>query len=92
MTRKDYELIAKAIRDTQDRINASDTGWGADTKSLLAGVRKTAAHLADALGSANPRFDATRFLKACGYGATPASMLNRDINGDAIVERRPFSN
>jgi hypothetical protein len=75
MTRKDYQLIASAIKATQARIKAAaeadhrERRDGADLEQLR-GVRRTAAHLADALGKDNPRFDAGRFLTACGYGAT----------------------
>ena len=83
MQRKDYQLIVDAIVATQQRIEASDTGWGADTQSQLRGVRRTAAHLADALGSTNPRFDKTRFLKACGYGAekVPTKIIGHESKG-----------
>lgn len=65
MTRKDYELIAKAINDTRLRIG-DDLGHNPEQNR---GVRRAAAHLADALAQDNPRFDAQRFLTACGYGA-----------------------
>lgn len=68
MTKKDYELIAKAIRDTQARINAGSIAKNS-LLDQLRGVRRTAAHLSDALAVENPRFDAGRFLAACGYGA-----------------------
>lgn len=74
MTRKDYELIAKAIRDTQERIKNDATNE--DRTEQLRGVRRTAAHIAQALAADNGRFDAGRFLTACGYGAT--SMNPRD--------------
>lgn len=83
MTRKDYVLIAAAIVTTQDRIKAQFeqqiNGCTSPTKSeqleqlqdeQLRGVRRTAAHLCDALAKDNPRFSSTQFLKACGYGGT----------------------
>ena len=72
MTRKDYQLIAKAIADTQSRIHNNVGGSGDYTESRdaqLRGVRRAAAHLADALAEDNPTFKADLFLKACGYGA-----------------------
>jgi hypothetical protein len=69
MTRKDYEIIAAAIKATQDRIIETTAG-AVVAQEQLRGVRRTAAHLADALAKENPRFDAGRFLTACGYGAT----------------------
>jgi hypothetical protein len=87
MTRKDYVLLAKAIRDTQERIKSQfEERRRADELNLvdpripltaqLRGVRRAAAHICDALAADNPRFDPTQFLKACGYGAT--SMNPRD--------------
>ena len=63
MTRKDYELIAAAIVATRNRIGMTEH----DQVDQLRGVRRTAAHLAEALATDNPRFDQVRFLKACGY-------------------------
>lgn len=73
MTRKDYILIAKAITDTQARIRStveSAMSSSYDEAEQLRGVKRTAAHLCDALTADNPRFNPTQFLKACGYGAT----------------------
>ena len=64
MTRKDYELIAAALRSSRGRIG-DDLGHNPEQSR---GVRRAAAHLADALAQDNPRFDAQRFLTACGYG------------------------
>jgi hypothetical protein len=82
MTRKDYQLIADAIKASQAQIEARYQAFKdapnvegqclqfdmISHKAQLRGVRRTAAHLADALGKDNPRFDAGRFLTACGYG------------------------
>ena len=78
MTRKDYVLIAAAIVATQDRIKADPTIHSVNTRDdQLRGVRRTAAHLCDALAKDHPpRHDGTGgfrpdvFLKACGYGGT----------------------
>jgi len=59
MTKKDYELIAKAISDTYDAMECT-------TIQAAFGVEMVARNLATALASANPRFDRERFLKACG--------------------------
>lgn len=55
MTRKDYVLIAAAVREERERF--SNRNPGADDL-----VRA----LADSLAADNPRFDRARFLKACG--------------------------
>lgn len=52
MTRKDYELIAGAIKAAEQR---SDNGEA--LKNLMLRLKAN-----------NPRFDMQRFLKACGYG------------------------
>jgi len=56
MTRKDYELIAAAVRDARDDLAASPRTSG--VVDLVAG------HLATALRGTNPRFDSVRFLRA----------------------------
>lgn len=61
MTRKDYELIA-AVKQTKANTSISE-------QEQNRGVRRTAAMLADFLADENPRFDAQRFLTACGFGA-----------------------
>jgi hypothetical protein len=72
MTRKDYEIIAAAIRATRERIDATTCSetekW--DRQLQQRGVRRAAAHIADALHEDNPRFDTARFLTACGFGPT----------------------
>lgn len=60
MTRKDYELIARAIRRSAD----------ADRSTLrLAAIETVAVLLAVDLAEGNPRFDRARFLAACGVAS-----------------------
>lgn len=54
MTKKDYELIAREIKDGEMLGNAFET------KNTIA------LKLAKALQAENPRFDKEKFLKACG--------------------------
>lgn len=57
MTRKDYILIAEALRNTHAReveLNGQEGTAG--------GIRLAASALADALASDNPRFDRKHFL------------------------------
>lgn len=62
MTRKDYVLIAAALRDTL-LIDCP-------SKAYLAGARaayiSAVTRVADALERANPNFKRAVFLKACG--------------------------
>lgn len=56
MTRKDYELIADAIKQHSAAANPD----------AAAAVRRVAHELTEALSADNSRFDTSRFLKACG--------------------------
>ena len=59
MTRKDYILIAAALRDART--------YAAQHPEQFADVGVTIVHtLADRLANDNPRFDRERFLKAAG--------------------------
>lgn len=60
MTRKDFELIAKAIQTTR---NYEPTGSPEATLALVTDV------LADMLATTNPAFDRARFRKACEVSA-----------------------
>lgn len=65
MTRKDYELIAAALRMSRVGNLA-----GNENRALYNnGVDNAATNVADALASDNPRFDRERFLSACGVSA-----------------------
>lgn len=58
MTRKDYELIARTIREEKDlRDNAFASATLRTLTSRFAGV----------LATDNPRFDPGRFTSACGF-------------------------
>lgn len=57
MTRKDYVLIAAAIKAVTEEHSAD---------SVVNGITWTAERIADALARDNPRFDRERFLKAAG--------------------------
>lgn len=62
MTRKDYIVIAAALKETRSQICQKEP----DTEELLDGVSCASEYIADALSRDNPRFDRERFLKACG--------------------------
>ena len=55
MTRKDYILLAKAIRKAQAEVTDMHD---------VAVIYQTTKHIADALVEDNPRFDRDRFLRA----------------------------
>jgi hypothetical protein len=55
MTKKDYKLIADAIREVQ--------AYPSDAYAM----RKLAQTLSDKLAQENPRFDRAKFLAACGF-------------------------
>lgn len=75
MTRKDYILIADAIRELLADIERESAPMAVcdRTRALMAGehlgVRHAASRLADQLRQDNPRFDRTRFMAACGLTA-----------------------
>lgn len=61
MTKKDFVLIATAI-------NAQRYALGMDNKQSRAALDELSRVLASRLKETNPRFDAERFLTACGCG------------------------
>jgi hypothetical protein len=75
MTRKDYILIAAALRETLADIERESTAMVVcdSTRAALAGerlgVRTVALRLGDQLRQDNPRFEMGTFLKACGIAA-----------------------
>lgn len=75
MTRKDYVMIADAIRELLADIERESGPMAVcdRTRALMAGehlgVRHVAMRLADQLRQDNPRFDRTRFMAACGLTA-----------------------
>jgi hypothetical protein len=64
MTKKDYELIAAAIR----RTGRPECNGGMSLPDReINHAHRIAQHIADELGRANPRFEKSRFLTACGF-------------------------
>ena len=65
MTKKDYELIAAAIKRTVDEARAYEhPAYGLSIR--LSALEDLANDLAGELTKTNPRFDQRRFLVACG--------------------------
>lgn len=63
MTKKDYELIAKTLKDS---INLLYFDTGHDEVMCYKQYKATCLLFANNLASTNPRFDKQRFLTACG--------------------------
>jgi hypothetical protein len=59
MTRKDFEAIAKAVRNATDEAVACEMG------DELTGINMVVRHLAIMCAESNERFDKDRFLRAC---------------------------
>lgn len=60
MTRKDYVLLARALRQVREAI-------GNRNFAMLDGVTAATAGIAGALAGDNPRFDRDRFYRAAGF-------------------------
>ena len=58
MTKKDYELVARAFRIVKGSIKVTE--YDAETALDLASIV-----LADSLEKTNPRFNRAKFLEAC---------------------------
>lgn len=68
MTRKDYEIIAKAVREV---VDSAPTGGTARERQawrngVIAGITGTANAIAEQLKRQNPRFRYDTFFEACG--------------------------
>lgn len=61
MSRKDYVLIAEAIKRVVDEANAEGKG-----EEFTNGVRRAVGELSLAFAKNNERFDMDRFVTACG--------------------------
>jgi len=61
MTKKDFELIAQAVREAREGLG-HDGKAGADAFTL----NRVSDRLCRALSATNGRFDRDRFLRACG--------------------------
>lgn len=67
MTRKDFVVIANALREATELVNASLEKDDADKRKLChqrQGISIAAGVIADALAASNPNFDIYRFLDA----------------------------
>lgn len=58
MTKRDFELIARVIRNQNP---------GSVNQTLTAHLYELAENFAAELARVNPRFDRARFMKACGF-------------------------
>ena len=71
MTRKDYEMIAQAVRDALPDLSEREPGapLADDTHAALSHLRTAADYIADGCKADNPRFNRKRFIAACGFNA-----------------------
>lgn len=65
MTNKDYEAIAKAIRNPWNRANEIGN-VGAESDAVLAALDEVAHRICDYLNNTYPNFDGLRFLQIAG--------------------------
>lgn len=65
MTKKDYEIIAKAI------AHSRYLGGQAITQEYQSAIDTVTLRIARVLEDTNPRFDVSRFLSACQFGKLP---------------------
>lgn len=66
MTRKDYVLLAEAIRAARNDVLSKE---GPNPEDLLDGIAYAAEHIADALALDNPAFRREMFLAASGVSS-----------------------
>jgi len=61
MTKKDFELIARVLKDARKYHGKNE----AETIAIIAVIDVLGYRFADELKEVNPRFDSERFLVAC---------------------------
>ena len=66
MSRKDYEAIARAIEYVHGTAEILPKLHKEKVVGIRHGAADAARRIADYLASDNPRFDRSRFLRACG--------------------------
>jgi hypothetical protein len=67
MTRKDYQMIADAIKGSQVHYQFTEGSESANNAAVYRnGVANVAGTLAYLFSLDNPRFDRAKFLAACG--------------------------
>ena len=85
MTRKDFQLIADAVRQLRT-FEAHDAELSEDVAHAVR-WSSVADALASALATTNPRFDRDRFLGACGIGATQTTTAGSLTAALEAIER-----
>jgi hypothetical protein len=66
MTRKDYVLIAAALKEARHHFWAGRSDDNSQPPNFADGLQAAAEELALRLSNDNARFDRARFLTACG--------------------------
>lgn len=68
MSRKDYVLIAAAIKaERDDWLDASMNPDAKDARAAIYALRALAGRLGHQMSLDNPRFSNERFMAACGF-------------------------
>ena len=67
MTRKDYVLLARALRETRQYMAAKLAANGGEPYDygVEAGIAEAQERICNALAADNPAFDRARFIAAC---------------------------
>lgn len=81
LTRRDYEMIAGTIRVTMDRAAAREH----PVESVR---RELAGRLARRFEADNQRFDAQRFVDACGVPRHEEVTVVRDVDLEDVERQR----
>jgi len=66
MTRKHFEAIASAIKETKDRTEKNSSDLFSYTAAHNA-LNRATYELAEQLRLFNPNFDTAKFYRACGF-------------------------
>lgn len=76
MTKKDFEVIAEAIRSSTLWWISGHLGW------------TLAKEMADELEKTNPRFDRSKFIRACTPAGMDGSYIDLSNGSDSLIKKR----
>lgn len=97
MTKKDYELIARALKQSYDNASTlvvveKNTKKPKSEAPLLRGIAFTVLTMTAHLERTNARFDRARFLAACGFIEREPDVLVplEEVSKEAAKNARAF--